>query len=67
MLCKTAHPQCVDVDIRKIASMLNDRLEANMRSASSDMDPIDRLEVLQGPSLRIVPILVRFRVSFPVL
>jgi hypothetical protein len=29
------------------------------------MDEIDRHEVLRGPSVGIVPILVRYRVGFP--
>jgi hypothetical protein len=33
---KTAHPQCVDVAIRKISSVKDDRLET--RTASSGMD-----------------------------
>jgi hypothetical protein len=61
----TAHPQRVDVvAIRKIASVDDDRLETDVRSASSGMDAIDRHEVLRGPPVEIVPILVRYRVSF---
>jgi hypothetical protein len=35
-----------------------------VRSASSGMDAIDRHEVLRGPSVGIVPIVMRYRVSF---
>jgi hypothetical protein len=60
-----AHLQCVDaVVIRKIASAEDDRLGTNVRFASSDMDAIDREEVLRGPPVKIVPILIRYRVSF---
>jgi hypothetical protein len=66
---KEAHPQRVDVvaisiSIQKIASVEDDRLETHVRSASSGMDAIDRHEVLRVPSVGIVLILVRYRVSF---
>jgi hypothetical protein len=64
MLCKKrAHPQRVNVvAIRNIASVEDDGLETDVRSASSGMDAIDRHEVLRRPSVGIVPILVRYRV-----
>jgi hypothetical protein len=59
---KRSHPQRVYVvAIRKIASAEDDRLETDVRCASSGMDAIDRQEVLRGPSVGIVPILVRYR------
>jgi hypothetical protein len=56
---KRTHPQHVDgVAIRKIASVEDDRLETDVRSASSGMDAIYRHEVLREPSVGIGPILV---------
>jgi hypothetical protein len=64
---KRAQPQNANVaGIRKIVSVEGDRLEADVHSASSGscMDTIDRHEVLQGPSVRTVAILVEYRLSF---
>jgi hypothetical protein len=61
---KRDHPQGVDVAIRKIASVEDNRLETDTRSTSSGMDAIDHQEELRGPSAGIVPTLVRYRVSF---
>jgi hypothetical protein len=61
---KRAHPLCVDVVVCKTASAKDDRLESNVRSASSGMDAINRHEVLRGPSVKIVPMPLRYRVSF---
>jgi hypothetical protein len=64
---KMAHPQCVDtVAIRTIATVKGDRLETAVRSASSGMDATDRHYVLRGPSVGIVPTLVRYRVRFSI-
>jgi hypothetical protein len=60
-----ADPQRVDVvAIRISASVEDDPLETDLRSASSGMDATDRQEVLRGPSVGIVPILVQYRMSF---
>jgi hypothetical protein len=62
---KRAHSQCVYIIvIRKIASVKDDCLETNVRSASSGVDEIDGYEVLRLLSVTIVPVLVRYRVSF---
>jgi hypothetical protein len=61
---KRPHPHDDVVAIREIASVVDDRLETDVRSTSSGMDGIDRHEVFRGPSVGIVPILVRYRVSF---
>jgi hypothetical protein len=54
------HPHCFNVAIRKIASAEENRLETDVRSASSDMDAVDGHGVLQGT----VPILVRYDLRF---
>jgi hypothetical protein len=59
-----AHPQCVDVDILKIAAGEDDRLETAVRSQSSATDAMDRHEVLRGASVGIILILVRHGASF---
>jgi hypothetical protein len=61
---KTAHPQRVDVATGKTGSVEDDRLEADMRSASSGVDATDRHEVLRGLSVEIIQIFVRYRMSF---
>jgi hypothetical protein len=61
---KGVHPQCVNVEIRKIASVENDRLETYVRSPSSGMDAIGSHEVLLGLLVLIVPILMSYRVTF---
>jgi hypothetical protein len=61
---KRAHPQRVDVAIRKIASVEDDRLETDVRSASSGMHAIGCHELLGVPSVGIVPILEQYGVSF---
>jgi hypothetical protein len=60
----TADPYCIDVDIRKIASAEEDRLETNVRSESSGLDAIDRRGILRGPSVEIVPEFARYHVTF---
>jgi hypothetical protein len=50
--------------IRRITSAGDGCLETDVRYASSGMDAIDRHEVLLVPSAGIVPIPVRYRVSF---
>jgi hypothetical protein len=53
------HPQCVEVvAIHKIASVEDDRLETDVHSVSSGVDAIDCHEVLPGPSVWLVPILM---------
>jgi hypothetical protein len=60
-----AHPQHVDIiAIHKIACREDDHLETDVCSASSGMDSIDHHEVLRGPSVGIVPILMQYYVSF---
>jgi hypothetical protein len=40
------------------------RLETDISSASSDMDPVDRQEEIRVPSYAMAPILVRYHASF---
>jgi hypothetical protein len=61
---KRVHSQCLDdVAILKISSVGDGHLQASVRFASGGMDAIDRHEVLRGPSDRISPVILRFRVS----
>jgi hypothetical protein len=60
---KTAHPQRVDVAIRKIPSVEDGSLVTDVRSANGGMDATDRYEVLRGPSVGTVKVLERYRVS----
>jgi hypothetical protein len=52
------------VALRKIASLKNNSLKRGMCSACSRMDATDCHEVLRGPLLGLVPIVVRYRASF---
>jgi hypothetical protein len=52
------------VVIRKIAPVDNYRLETDMCSASSGVDLIDNDEILREPWVGIMPVLVRYHVSF---
>jgi hypothetical protein len=62
---KRARPQNVDVVAnRKMYSVEDDRVETDMPFTNSGMHATDGHEELRGPSVRIVPILVRYRVSF---
>jgi hypothetical protein len=62
---KITHLQCVNVEaICKIASVLDDRLDTNGRSANGDVGAIDRHEVIRELSIGTVTFLVRYRVSF---
>jgi hypothetical protein len=62
---KRAHPQHVDVvAIQKIAFIEDDHLETDVHSVSIGMNAVDCHEVLRGPLVWIVPILVRYHVSF---
>lgn len=59
-----SHPQSVDlVVVCRIAYIQNDRLGTDVRSASSDMDAVNRHADLRRPSFGIVLILVRYHVS----
>jgi hypothetical protein len=59
-----AHPYCVDVAIRKIASPEDDLLETDVRSGSSGMDATDSRGIFRGPSVEIAPEFARYRVNF---
>jgi hypothetical protein len=62
---KGTHPKCVAVvTFGKTESVEDDRPETGVRSATSDMYAIDRYEVLLVPSVGIIPIQERYRVSF---
>jgi hypothetical protein len=63
-LCKKPHSLRVDVAICKIACVEDESLETDVPSGSSCIDAVDRHEVLRGPSVRVVGILIRYRVSF---
>jgi hypothetical protein len=41
-----------------------DHLETDVRSVSIDMDAIDFHKLIQGPSVGVVPILMRYHMSF---
>jgi hypothetical protein len=59
MSCRKAHPYfVVAVAIRKFVSVEDDRLETDVRSASSGVDAIGR-----GPSVGIIPTVVRYHVG----
>lgn len=60
---KRAFTQCFVVAICKIPSVEDDRLEADVRSAGSGMDALNRHVVLRGPSIWLVPFLMQHRVS----
>jgi hypothetical protein len=62
---KRAHPQRDNVIANhKIASAEDDRLEADLRSVSNDVDAIARHEVFILSSVRTTPVLVRHHVIF---
>jgi hypothetical protein len=61
---KGAHPQCVDVSIRKITLVEDDSLETDVHSASSGMGAIARHEVLREPLVGVVPVLLRHSAMF---
>jgi hypothetical protein len=65
MLCKKAHPYFVDAAaIRKFLSVEGDRLEAEVRSASTGMDAVLHHEVLRGPSVGVIRTVVRYCMGF---
>jgi hypothetical protein len=51
------------VAVHKIG-VQDDSLETEVRSARSGVEPIDLQQVLQGPSVLLVPIVLRYRMSF---
>jgi hypothetical protein len=55
---KRAHMQCIDVAIRKIASVQDSCLETDVCSTDTGMDAVDGHQVLRGPLLGIIPVLV---------
>jgi hypothetical protein len=55
--------QCIDVAIRKIASVQDSHLETGVRSTNTGMDAVDSL---QGPLLGIIPVLVPCPMNFSV-
>jgi hypothetical protein len=61
---KILHAQGVDATILKIASVGDDHLERDVRSAISGMNAVHRYELFRGSSVGTVQILVRYCVSF---
>jgi hypothetical protein len=59
ILSKIPHAQYVDAVIGRIASVGDDHLETDVRSANTGMDVTD----LRRPSVGTVPVLVKYRVS----
>jgi hypothetical protein len=54
ILCKKiSYDQCVDVAVPKLTSVEDNRLETDVRPASSGMDAIGRHDVLREPSVMI--------------
>jgi hypothetical protein len=51
--------QCIDVPIRKMTSIQGTRVETGVRSTSTGMDAVDGHQVLRGPLLWIIAVLVR--------
>jgi hypothetical protein len=56
--------RCVDIVIHKVAAIEDDHLKTNVCFMSDGMDEFDHHEVLQGPLLGIVPVLVLHLMSF---
>jgi hypothetical protein len=64
MSCKKSLPTvCWCHSYSQNSIVENDFLETDVRSASSDVDATDGHEVLWGPSVRIVPILLQYHVT----
>lgn len=61
---KISYGQCVDVATPKLTSVKDKRPETDVHPENSGMDAIGRHEALREPSLMIVAIPVRYRVSF---